>query len=87
MDPLNPSQADLDQFGQIVQMNLDFAHYEFIDDHVKMFMLDPSRFDSRYMMIFIRLAYQKREMLKTYSLVLNYLKTVLPQDTLAPYEN
>jgi hypothetical protein len=82
MNPLYPTEEDLEQFTRIVQMNLDFAHFDFIDEHVRMFMLAPDRFNPKYMLAFLRTATHKKAMLETYNLVLGYLKTKLPASQL-----
>lgn len=83
MNPLYPTEEDLEQFTRIVQLNLDFAHFDFIDEHVNMFMIAPQRFNPAYMLAFLKIAVNKKNMLNSYDLVLNYLKTILPANELA----
>ena len=79
----DPTQAQIDDFTKKVQMNLDFGHYIFIDEHVTVFMNNTGGFSPLYILAFLRTAYSKREMLKTYSHVLEYARNIFSPDQLA----
>jgi hypothetical protein len=85
MSPPIPSNTQVEAFIQKVQMNLDFGHYDFIDEHISLFMIDPQQFSPVYIMSFLETAYSKRFMLKEYNMVLEYAKTIFPADELTKF--
>lgn len=79
----SPTSAQIADFIQKVQMNMDFGHYDFIDEHISLFMLNPTRFSPLYIMAFLQTALPKRQMIKNYNLVLDYAKTIFTADQLS----